>query len=392
MPPRFSLVYPTRHRPDFVAQALSFVRQQGAVQDFEVIVCDNFLDEKLSCEQVCRDSGLTNMRYVRPGEPLGMVDNWNYAVQFATGDYVCVFTDKIFLLPGALARIDRALVHMNEPEIISWVSDAFQPARYPEYFGAGVYTATQADNASPSLAESYNPLEALRVKCRGDVARYEQSPSQYCRGKMVFGAYHRTLIERIVRRYGQLFLDISPDYTSMVLALAEAKSACELSSSAVVSIATDISNGVLTSTNDAISLKYLKLLSGNLETMMANTLVPGLYASQANVVSHDYLAVQRRYGIDVTLDVRNWLVYCIEDLSRPDRVWSSPEVEQQQTQVMHQFIGGLPPADQMAVIERLESRFDARNRGTLTTETPGQRLSWSAGSLAEAVKRRSAWV
>ncbi|MEO7359690.1 MAG: glycosyltransferase family A protein, partial [Gemmatimonadaceae bacterium] len=376
MAPRFSLIYPTRHRPDFVAQALSFVRQQGAPDDFEVIVCDNFIDPTLSCERVCRESGLTNIRYVRPPTPLGMVDNWNYAVQFATGEYVCIFTDKIFMLPGALDRISRALTHMHEPEIISWVSDAFQPSRYPDYFGAGEYTATQADEARAAPAAAYDPLEALRIKCRGDVSRYEQSPSQYCRGKMVFGAYSRELISRIVAKYGQLFLDISPDYTSMVLALAEATSACELSSSAVVSIATDISNGVLTSTNDALSLKYLKLLSGDMNDMMANTLVPGLYASQANIVSHDYLAVQRRFGIDVTLDVRNWLVYCIEDLSRPDRVWSCAEVEQEQTNIMHQFVGALAPNDQSAVISKLESRFDARNRGALAQATPGQRLSW----------------
>ena len=382
MAPRFSLVYPTRHRPDFVAQALAFVREQGDADNFEVIVCDNFIDPELSCEDVCIASGLTNIRYVRPTAPLGMVDNWNYAVQFATGDYVCIFTDKIFLLPGALERIDRALTYVHEPEIISWVSDAFQPSRYPDYFGAGEYTATQADDATAAPAVAYEPLDALRIKCRGDVSRYEQTPSQYCRGKMVFGAYSRELIGRIVAKYGQLFLDISPDYTSMVLALAEAKSACELSSSAVVSIATDISNGVLTSTNDALSLKYLRLLSGNINDMMANTLVPGLYASQANIVSHDYLAVQRRYGIDVTLDVRNWLVYCIEDLSRPDRVWSSADVEQEQTNIMHRFIGALAPDDQSAVVRKLESRFEARNRGALTQSIPGQRLSWPVTSLS----------
>lgn len=387
---RFSLVYPTRHRPDFVAQALALLTQQSFA-DFEVIVCDNWIDPALSCEQVCNESSLTNIRYVRPPEPLGMVDNWNHALQFATGDYVCIFTDKIFLLPNALERINRAVRPLGDPEVISWVSDAFQPARYPDYFGAGEYTATQADDANISAAVLYDPIEALNTKCRGDVSRYEQTPSQYCRGKMVFGAYHRSLISRITERFGQLFFDISPDYTSMVLALALAKSACELSSSAVVSIATDISNGVITSTDDALALKYLRLLSGDLDTMMANTLVPGLFASQANLVSHDYLSLKHRFGVDLNLDEHNWLAHCVEDLSRPDRVWSSPEVEQQQTSLLHQFIGALPSAEQHAVIHRLESRFESRNRGTLTQSIPGQRLSWPVQSLAQGVQRRAAW-
>lgn len=391
MTPRFSLVYPTRHRPDFVAQALSFAGLQGAGSDFEVIVCDNWIDESLSSEQVCRQSGIANLRYVRPPEPLGMVDNWNYAAKFATGDYVCLFTDKIFMLPNALGRISRAIDAAGEPEIVSWVTDAYQPSSYPDYFGAGIYTAVQADQASNGFVEPYCPKDALSCKSIGDVSRYEQTPSQYCRGKIVFGAYHRSLISRIVEKYGQLFFDISPDYTSMVLALAEAKSACELSSSAVVSIATDISNGVLTSTNDALSLKYLKLLSGDINAMFANMLVPGLYASQANVVSHDYLVLRNRFNLDFALNEKNWLVYCIEDLSRTDRTWSSPEVEQRQMSLMYEFVGKLAPDVQSAVVERLERRVVERNSGQLGLTPPGQRLSWQTSSLGAGIRRRSAW-
>lgn len=387
---RFSLVYPTRHRPDFVAQALRLLEQQ-AFANFEVIVCDNWVDPALSCQSVCEASALTNIKYVRPPEPLGMVDNWNYAVQFATGDYVCIFTDKIFLLPDALHRIERALQYSEDPEIISWVSDAFQPSAYPNYFGAGEYVATQSDSPTNEPAHSYDPQEALQTKCEGAVSRYEQTPSVYCRGKMVFGAYHRTLIERIVSRFGQLFFDISPDYTSMVLALSVAKSACELSSSAVVSIATDISNGVLTSTDDALALKYLRQLSGDESTMMSNTLVPGLFASQANLVSHDYLALKSRFHLNLQLDVSNWLCHCIEDLSRPDRIWSSSETEQQQHQLVQEYVTALATDDQHKVIQRLETRYHDRNAGRISTPVPGQRLSWHVTSLAQALQRRCAW-
>ncbi len=387
---RFSLVYPTRHRPGFVAQALGLLEQQRFA-NFEVIVCDNWIDPALSCETVCAQSPLPNIRYVRPPQPLGMVDNWNYAARFATGDYVCIFTDKIFLLPDALQRIERALQYQEDPEMISWVSDAFQPSAYPDYFGAGEYVATQADSPTNELAHSFDAQEALQTKCRGDVSRYEQTPSVYCRGKMVFGAYHRSLIERIVNRFGQLFFDISPDYTSMVLALSVARSACELSSSAVVSIATDISNGVLTGTDDALALRYLRQLSGDERAMMANTLVPGLFASQANLVSHDYLALKSRFELELKLDMSNWLCHCIEDLGRPDRKWSSPETEQQQHVLVQEFVGALAVSEQHQVIERLETRFQQRNAGRLSIPVPGQRLSWQVTSLTQALQRRCAW-
>lgn len=366
-------------------------------RDFEVIVSDNWVDPALSCESICQNVAVPELKYVRPPVPVGMVANWNYAAQFATGDYVCVFTDKMFLLPDALARAERAIATSvcgggAEPEIISWVSDGYQPASYPDYFGAGVYTAIQADSATDAAVISYSPATELAWKGEGRVSRYEQSPSQYCRGKIVFGAYRRNLIARVNTQFGQLFHDISPDYTSMVLALAIAKDAIELRSSAVVSMSTDISNGMLGAVHDQHALGYLRSLSEDIRGLCDNMLVPGLYASQANIVSHDYLALQRQFSLDVSLDVRNWLCHCIEDLGRPDRVWSSPEVEQQQSQLMQSFVLALPSGQQMEVIERLERRFEARGLGALTVDTPGQRLAWSSPSLAQAVQRRSAWT
>jgi len=396
MAPRFSLVYPTRHRPAFLAQALQLLELQS-FRDFEVIVSDNWVDPTLSCEVMCRDVAVPSLQYVRPPAPVGMVANWNFATQFATGDYVCVFTDKMFLLPDALARAERAITasldaNGTEPEIVSWVSDGYQPANYPDYFGAGVYTAVQADAVVNDAVVSYAPAAELAWKAEGRVSRYEQSPSQYCRGKIVFGAYHRNLITRITAQFGHLFHDISPDYTSMVLALSIAKDAIELRSSAVVSMSTDLSNGMLGAVHDQHALGYLRSLSEDLRGLCDNMLVPGLYASQANIVSHDYLALQRRFSLDVSLEARNWLGHCIEDLGRPDRVWSSPVVEQQQSQLMESFILALPSGPQAEVIERLERRFEARGQGTLTVDPPGQRLAWSSPTLAQAVQRRSAWT
>jgi len=394
MTPRFSLVYPTRHRPAFLARALAFVEQQ-TFADFEVIVSDNWVDPTLSCAEICRASSIPNLIYVHPPEPVGMVANWNLAAQHATGDYVCIFTDKMLLLPDALARADRALRAWasggNEPDILSWVSDSFQPARYPDYFGQGVYTATQADAITWAPAQSYNPRQALAEKCEADVSRYEQSATQYCQGKMVFGAYSKSLIARITERFGQLFHDISPDYTSMILALSMATSAIELRASAVVSINTDLSNGMLGAIHDQHALGYLRSLSPDVRQMLNDLLVPGMFASQANIVSHDYLSLKRRFQLPLELNVRHWLGYCIEDLSRPDRVWSSAQVEAQQTVLMHEFVGALAPLDQQAVIHRLESRIETRNRGVIPNSIPGQRQSWSTESLDDAVRRRCAW-
>lgn len=388
MPPRFSLVYPTRHRPAFLAQALALLEQQ-TFQDFEVIVCDNFVDPALSCEEICKGSALPNLKYLRPAEPLGMVANWNFAAQFARGTYVCVFTDKMFLLPDALLRAARAINAFDNPDIVNWVSDSFQPARYPDYFGAGVYNAVQADGTSDCVALPFSPTDALNEKGNAAQSRYEQTPSQYCRGKMVFGAFHRSLIARITERFGGLFHDISPDYTSMILGLSLATTAVELKASAVVSIATDLSNGQLGAVRDQNALGYLQSLGDSTDGLFASMLVPGMYAAQHNVVAHDYLALRSRFGLDFSFNRQHWLGYCIEDLSLPDRVWSSPSVEEQQMNLVYQFLATLTVEEQTRVVERLENRAA---RTTASGLQPGQQHSWPTASLSQAIQRRSAWA
>jgi hypothetical protein len=176
------------------------------------------------------------------------------------------------------------------------------------------------------------------------------------RGKLVFGAYRRDLIERIVDRYGSLFHNVSPDYTSMILALTEAGDAIELESSGVVSINTDISNGALADANDAASLAFLRSLAGGVEAIFSNMLVPGLYVSQHNVVAHDYLYLRRKYDLHFEFDIVNWLALCHEDVFRPWREWSDPQVEAQQKGLLRRFTESLDPA----VVARLDARVAER--------------------------------
>ncbi len=363
MSPRFSIVYPTRHRPEFVRQALKILETQRH-DDFEVIVSDNYLDPALSCEQICRDSTLANLKYVRPPQPLGMVENWNHALPYAAGDYVCYLTDKMFVLPDALGRIEHAIDVAGGPDIISWTSDFYFPATYPDYFGDGTYGRVNS-NVRSGLFRPYSP--ALELDIRGDAAisRSEQSPAQYCRGKLVFGAYRRELVQRIKSRYGGLFSKINPDYTSMVLGLTEAHDAIELASSCVVSVNTDISNGMLCDTNDDAALGFLNTLAGGAESVLPNMLVPGLYVSLHNWVAHDYVTLKRAFDLSFGFDTANWIVYCHEDIHRPERRWSNLQVEAEQKGLLQAFVESLEPAVVATVQARLAARAAPARRPPL---------------------------
>ncbi|MGH2462328.1 MAG: glycosyltransferase family 2 protein [Candidatus Limnocylindria bacterium] len=350
---RFSVVYPTRHRPEFIRQALAILETQRH-DDFEVIICDNYLDPELSCEQVCRESTLVNLRYVRPPQPLGMVENWNHALPFAAGEYVCYLTDKMFVLPDALTHIEQAIDAAGGPDIVSWTSDFYFPTSYPDYFGDGRYGRVRS--SVRGLFRPYSPADELDMRGAARQSRTEQSPADYGRGKLVFGAYRRELVERIVDRYGALFHNINPDYTSMVLALTEAHNAIEHSASCVVSVNTDVSNGMLCDTSDAAALGFLSSIAGGVASVLPNMLVPGLYASLHNWVAHDYLTLKRAYGLDFGFNVANWLVYCHEDIHRPERRWSDPQVEVEQKGLLRAFVESQQPN----VVATFEARLAAR--------------------------------
>lgn len=354
MSPRFSLVYPTRHRPEFVRQALRILEAQRH-GSFEVIVCDNYLDPGLSCEQVCRDSSLANLSYVRPPRPVGMVENWNHSLPYATGDYVCYLTDKMFVLPDALGRIERAIDAAGAPEIVSWTSDAYNPESYADYFGDGLYFAV-----SPGVRwrgyRRFSPAGELDRRGRAEVSRGEQSSADYSRGKLVFGAYRRELVQRIVERYGALFHNINPDYTSMVLGLTEARSAIELAASCVVSVNTDISNGMLSDTDDTAALRFLDSLAGGAQAIAPNLLVPGLYVSLHNWVAHDYLGLRTAFDLSFAFSEVHWLAYIVEDVHRPSRVWSDARVEAEQKGLLAAYLASLDPAVAAAVQAHVAAR------------------------------------
>jgi glycosyltransferase involved in cell wall biosynthesis len=393
--PRFSIVYPTRHRPEFIAQALRILEMQRH-DSFEVIVSDNYLDAGLTCEEICRETGVANVRYVRPPRPLGMVENWNHALQFATGDYVCYLTDKMFVLPSALGQIERAIDSAGGPEIVSWVSDAYNPQSYADYFDVGQYVRVVSDLQSGRY-QPFSPRADLDRRGRAEVSRGEQSSSDYCRGKLAFGAYRRELVERIVSRYGALFHNISPDYTSMVLGLSEAREAIELASSCVVSINTDISNGMLSDNNDAAAWGFLSSLAGGTDGILPNLMVPGLYASMHNWVAHDFLTLKATFDLQFEFNMTNWLVYCTEDIYRPGRQWSEARIEAEQKSLLNAFVASLGPEVDAAVRERVAVRALAnqppppprrslRSRLRRKIERPMPALS---NSLLDAIERRS---
>lgn len=349
---KFSIVIPTRHRPAFVNEALRYVAMQ-TYHNYEVIVSDNYVDSEQSCENVFLQANVPNSIYVRPEVPLNMIENWNFAVSHAKGDYILVLTDKMFLLPDTLHNANKAL-SIIKADIVNWIDNSYTSINEDDYFGEGYYVQYNLEQRANNFTR-YEPLAELSKKGIAEVARGEQDKSTYTRGKICFGCYSQELVERICSKYGALFHSVSPDYTSMILALSEARICIELATPGIVHINTNISNGGQGALNDLQATSYYNLLP-NTEEVMDNLLIPKLYVSQANGVVHDYLYLKKKFQLPFELNKLNWLVYIFEDLHNKNRKWSSVEVKEEQNMLFQNYLNTLSIEQSAYVYNKIEER------------------------------------
>jgi glycosyltransferase involved in cell wall biosynthesis len=331
--PLFSVVIPTRDRPNYVQYALQSLLLQS-FSDFEVIVSDNFTAK--SCKAVFDKYSDFRFRYLIPPRPMSMHENWEYAVSHARGEYVAVLIDKTVLRPFALQKTAET-IRTHPAEVYSWRAEAFYliGERLGDT-GMGYYVSCWTD-----VEPMYFDADAeIRRRLSLD-ERLGQEDVHYYYGKICFGVYSRALIERINRRYGQLFPRISADYTSMSYALVTAGSMVDVGATLQVSLNTVVSNGMLGAENAAYAKSFLKTADPTLQILQEFP-VPGLYASVHNSVAYDYrlmLSAGERGELSVN---RVQLAHRVWDDLAAVKYWSSEEERISQFGILHAWVSQLP--------------------------------------------------
>ena len=335
-PITFSIVVPTRDRLSLLETSLSIFRLHS-YSHFEIVVADNPTSEENSAKELCHSFTDLPIRYIRADNPLDMAENWNFALEACSGDFILFLTDKMFLLPGVLDIVAEAAIDVEDLEIVSWPFDVYSPEDFQRYLGRGQYFRTRRTWEDSEKADwnFFDPRGELHKRYTAPTSRNDQSSRDYAIGKIVFGAYSRGLVDHIVARHGKLFWEGSPDYTSMILALGTAVQAIELSFSGVLAVNTDFSNGELNAKSDERSLQGIKRRGKEGLEILRSMVVPGLYSSQHAVVSADYVRMARKLDERYELKVENWVFHCHSDLTRPDRSWSSDTAKKAQFRLLY---------------------------------------------------------
>jgi hypothetical protein len=303
--PRFSVVVPTRDRPDLLAFCLQGLAEQ-TFGDLEVIVADNPVSAP--AREVFDCWSREGWRYVNPGEQLAMHDNFELACAEATGELVAVVIDKTVLHPSALELADRALAGRPEVDIVTWWNDGYDPIDEEHEPGRGRFLP------------GAEPVDPTSYDAKADLARrFEHAeprgvdPVHYVRGKIVFGAYSRRLLDRIRAQAGRLFHPLAPDYTSMVPACVLAEGAIDLGRPLLVSYNSVRSNG----RRQAADARHARRFVEGVDPAILDELpIPGVYASHHNVVAYDLVSSAARCAPSSTprLNMQNLLRRVREDL------------------------------------------------------------------------------
>ncbi len=336
---RFSIVFPTQDRAKLLSVAVKHAMQLDH-PDFEVIVSDNSTtaEKRQANLDALRDSvDAPNFRIVYPPRLLSPPEHFEFALEYASGDYVSYLTDKMVIFPHALSDAE-AVIGESGADIVNWACALYYLEDPESPQGSGnLVEEFEFLNGQP---EEYDPIAALRVKAECAVPRQGQGTADYVLGKIVFGCYSRELIDRIRSKSGTVFGGATHDYSAMIQALSLARRCVMLNAYEGIffSLPRDQSLGSATATEPQRALEYYRTFTGA-DSILSSLLVPNVYASSHNMVAHDYKKFLPMYGNVHLFSERNWVRAICADVLSESNVWLNPAEKDAQVRLLRSHVG-----------------------------------------------------
>jgi len=206
--PFFSIVIPTRNRPETLPFAIKTALIQG-FDDFEIIVADNSSDNKT--KEVIDNLASKKVIYTKPDKELAMSDNWEFALSQTKGKYILLFGDDDGILPNTLQILYQLIQH-TKAKVIRWARVYYLWANCkPEIF---------ANNLSlPTINESkwLDSNKIISNILKGNIG-YDMLPMFYN------AVADRDIIISMIKETKRFFHSITPDvFSGYVLAYISGK-------------------------------------------------------------------------------------------------------------------------------------------------------------------------
>ncbi len=203
--PRFSVVIPTRNRPDVLRFSLQCALAQR-FDDFEIVVSDNGTSD--ASRNVVSEFNDRRVRYVRTPTMLHMPDSWEFALSHASGRYVTFLSDDDGISPRLLELVDDA-IRQSGLEIVAWP------------FGAVYHHLTSEEVGLRNTLVLEN-CDGVRREISSAAVLGDLSAARFTHQlpRLINSCASREVISDAKKRFGRVFFPSCPDYTVGVAQLA----------------------------------------------------------------------------------------------------------------------------------------------------------------------------
>ena len=272
MQPIFSIVIPTRDRPNLLRDAIQSALNQD-FDDYEIIVSDNSTNSKT--EKVVSEFQSKKLKYFRTPKPLDMPKSWDFALSKANGKFITFLADDD-LLPKRFLEFYLKVVNLKESKSIkvfshggatlSYIDEKLQiqnPYKGENYrltfhILLGDRNVIDELGANLLLLDSKGVVNYFDAKhfFRWDLSLF----LSWCRPHKSFFA--KELYDLVRNKYGKCFFNWAPDITFPTIALYELakgnnNAICDISIPLFIARDTPLSYGYGASRNPNKVMEFL---------------------------------------------------------------------------------------------------------------------------------------
>ena len=283
--PFFSVIIPTKARPAMVDIALYSLHHQTFL-DFEVIITDDYDDEVLSCKTIVEKYQDERFIYVHPPDNpvLGMCGNWEYGLQFASGEYIGFMQDKMYMYADSLQCLYTCIREEKIPDMLNWGWDF-----YGLYQMDGKSFEGKLDRRLDTVNkwEKCDPKAAIEKKLDFPNGNFQDHGGIPGCGSLLGGVIRAEILHKIKDTYGSVFNFFNPDYGPPLLILSYVKTLVFFRDNLYVMIPLSDSEGIVHSISYAAACKFQELSPCGIERLQYGT-VPHLRITNTNMISADY--------------------------------------------------------------------------------------------------------
>lgn len=330
MPPfKISIVIPTRNRSIYLRPCIRTCLSSPD-RNIEVIVSDNDSDD--ATRETVAAIQDERLRYVNTGRSVSMRQNFEFALSHATGDYVIYIGDDDGILPNGLATLRRVL-NRYKPDIVAWRHITYKwPRTQPQ--APGVLKFRYRDFFGPM--EKINVAERLKEFCDAKPINYRDG------GNIYHGCVSRHVIDRIMKKTGEYFLDQIPDVYVAMANLAVAESFLWIRNPVTLAGESEKSNGAAITTPQSQTQEQAAIAASFKNLSEEDPVKHPFDVTVRSIPAYTYAILNKINHLlcdnSLVINHANWRARVMEDLQK-----YGPGIRQVNINIMNKYFATVDP-------------------------------------------------